>query len=193
MRYKADHKENTRAMILKEAGVQLLAAGPEGVHVAEIMSKAGLTHGGFYAHFASKDDLVVAAIAQKFANSRAAFQDHMEGRLPAEGMRRYIDAYLSKKHRDAVTTGCPLPRLLATMPSLSPDALETLRTGLSRYNAGLARHLKKLGHARSSDLARSIVAEMVGTLSVARAWGNSKTSDDILRRARSGIKRRLGL
>ena len=126
-------------------------------------------------------------------NARAAFQNYLEGRGPADGMRCYIDWYLSKRHRDAITTGCPLPRLLATMPSLSPAAVETLRTELSRSDAAMARHLKKLGHVRVSDLARSIKAEMVGTLSVARAWGNSKISDEILRRARSGIKRRLGL
>ena len=193
MRYKSGHKEKTRSRVLDEAAGQLLAAGPEGVHVADIMLKAGLTHGGFYAHFASKDELIVAAIRHKCANSRAVFQNYVEGRSPADGMRCLIDGYLSTRHRDAVTTGCPMPRLWGALPNLSREARDALTTGLTRSTAIIARQLKRLGHPGATDLARSIVAELVGTLSLARVWGNSKTSNNILRNARSELKRRLAL
>ena len=193
MRYKAGHKNNTRELILKEAAVQLLAVGPEGIHIAEIMAKVGLTHGGFYAHFTSKDEFIAATIAQKCAGSRAALQAYLEGKAPDDGMRCLIDGYLSTRHRDAITTGCAMPRLLAELPNLSPAARAALMTGLARTIGLIATHLKKLGHSGARDLARSIVAEMVGTISLARVWGNSKTSDAILRSARLELKQRLAL
>src|SRR5690348_9757572 len=101
MRYKSTHKDNTRASILQEAGVQLLLDGPHGIHIADLMAKSGLTHGGFYAHFSSKEALIAAAIDQKFKHSYGFMKRCMARRDTADGLRCYIDAYLSPAHRDA--------------------------------------------------------------------------------------------
>jgi len=86
-----------------------------------------------------------------------------------------------------------MPRLWGSLPNLSREARDALTTGLTRSTAIIARQLKRLGHPGATNLARSVVAELVGTLSLARVWGNSKTSDNFLRNARSDLKRRLAL
>src|SRR6516225_1792267 len=101
MRYDAEHKQKTRAKVLEVAAQAIRKDGPDRIGVASVMAEAGLTHGGFYAHFKSKDELVTAAIEQMFEESRARVAHEMEGRTPAAGLAAYIDFYLSKKHRDA--------------------------------------------------------------------------------------------
>jgi TetR/AcrR family transcriptional regulator, transcriptional repressor for nem operon len=193
MRYESTHKENTRASILQQAGVQLLLKGPSGIRIADLMAQTGLTHGGFYAHFASKEVLIAAAIEQKFEDSRAFLKRCMAGRDTADGLRRYIDAYLSATHRDASGTGCPMPRLMAEMSLLSDAARTSVTRGMAKLNVMMSGYLRRLGHPHASDLARFVTAELVGTLCVARAWGVNKKSDVILRRSRASVKQRLGL
>ena len=86
MRYDSEHKARTHARLLKEAAATIRAVGPDGIGVAGLMAKAGLTHGGFYAHFKSKDDLVAQAITRMFDDSRALFEARIEGRAPADGL-----------------------------------------------------------------------------------------------------------
>jgi len=104
MRYDAEHKQKTREKVLKAAAKAIRADGPHRVGVADVMSKAGLTHGGFYAHFTSKDDLIAAAIEQMFDESRIRMARETEDKPPREALRSYIDFYLSSGHRDARQT-----------------------------------------------------------------------------------------
>src|SRR5258707_9470405 len=100
MRYDDNHKERTRARVLAEAAAAIRGKGVERVGVAEVMAGAGLTHGGFYAHFKSKDDLLTEAISYMFDDAYASFLRHTEGRAPADALSHYIDAYLATSHRD---------------------------------------------------------------------------------------------
>ena len=83
MRYDAEHKQKTRERVVQEAAREIRAQGPHRVGVAGIMAKAGLTHGGFYAHFASKDDLVLAAMEQMFRDGQKRVQTEMRDLPPA--------------------------------------------------------------------------------------------------------------
>src|SRR5260370_42009672 len=94
MRYDNNHKERTRARVLAEAAAAIRSKGVERVGVAEVMAGAGLTHGGFYAHFQSKDDLVAQAITHMVDAGCAWFVRHTEGRAPADALSNYVDAYL---------------------------------------------------------------------------------------------------
>src|SRR6202161_3125927 len=118
MRYDAEHKQKTRERVLREAAKAIRAEGPHQIAVAGIMARAGLTHGGFYAHFASKDDLIVAAIESMFDDAVANFERRTAGKSPADALRTYIDFYLSPGHRNARETGCPLASLSADIPRL---------------------------------------------------------------------------
>jgi TetR/AcrR family transcriptional repressor of nem operon len=193
MRYDADHKQQTRERVLKEAAKAIRAQGPHKIGVAAVMAKAGLTHGGFYAHFESKDDFIAQAIGQMFDEGGKQLRRSMEGRQPAEGLATYIDFYLSAAHRDARTTGCPLPFLAADAPRLTPASRERYAQGVAALEGRLAQALAESGHADAPDLAGSILAEMVGALGLARAEPDAARSDQILSRSKASLKRRLGL
>jgi TetR/AcrR family transcriptional repressor of nem operon len=156
-----------------------------------MMAKAGLTHGGFYAHFASKDDLVVAAMSQMFDEASAKFDRLTQGKPPAAALRAYIDFYLSRQHRDARDTGCPLPSLSADLPRLGIAARQQFAAGVAGLTARLAGLLSALGCPDGKMLASSALAEMVGALSLARGVADPKQSDAILKASRDALKHRL--
>jgi TetR/AcrR family transcriptional repressor of nem operon len=193
VRYDAEHKEKTRERVLKEAAKAIRAEGPHRIAVAGVMAKAGLTHGGFYAHFKSKDDLVAAAIDEMFKDASARFFNATDGFSPEEGMVRYLNFYLSRGHRDARGTGCPVAALSADLPRMEGLAQARYGQGVAGLTAKLEGQLVALGHEGAADIARSMVAELVGALSLARAVGDPAQSDQILQTSRRAVKQRLGL
>jgi TetR/AcrR family transcriptional repressor of nem operon len=194
MRYDREHKEKTRERVLQEAAKAIRLDGPHKVGVAEVMAKAGLTHGGFYAHFASKDELVDQAIGQMFKEGQArlskAFED---GRSPAQALAAYVDFYLSPAHRDTRTAGCPLPFLSADAPRLTEASRERYARGVAGLTANIAQALTEMGRPDPEDTAGSVLSEMVGAVALARAEPDPARSDDILERSKRAVKRRLGL
>ncbi len=193
MRYDSEHKARTRAKVVKEAAATIRAVGPDGIGVAGLMAKVGLTHGGFYAHFKSKDDLVAEAVGQMFDDSRAMFEACTEGRAPAEGLAGYIDFYLSEWHRDEANRGCPLPRLSGELARLPGPARDRFADGAAGLTGRIAALLEKLGTSDADLAAASIVSEMVGALALARAVPDREQSNRILEASRGGLKRRLGV
>ena len=193
MRYDAEHKLKTREKVLEAAAEAIRLDGPHKVGVAEVMTKAGLTHGGFYAHFKSKDDLIACAIDHMFATSAQRRLDGMKDWPPAKALAAYIDFYLSQGHRDARTTGCAMPALAADLPRLSPAAQEAFAGGVRRMTGRIAGLLAATGHVEAEDLASSTVAEMVGALSLARAEPDPARSNLILERSLRILKQRLDL
>jgi TetR/AcrR family transcriptional repressor of nem operon len=193
MRYDEEHKRKTRARILKTAARAIRAQGPHRVGVAAMMRKAGLTHGGFYAHFDSKEAMVSAAIDRMFDESHARWIAETELRAPADGLRAYIDVYLSPAHRDARSVGCPVAALLADLPRLTPACRRTFASGLRQLTNSFAKHLAKLGHADAESLASSAISEMVGALALARGEPDRARSAAHLAATRRLLKRRLGL
>lgn len=192
MRYDAEHKQKTRERVLTEAARAIRAEGPHRMAVAGVMARAGLTHGGFYAHFASKDDLVAAAIDRMFAEVRGRLQAGPD--TPArEALQGYVGYYLSRTHRDSRTMGCPLPFLMADAPRLEPVARERFARGVTALTATLAGHLSDLGWDEAEAEASSMLAEMVGALSMARAEPDPERSDRILEHSRRALRRRYDL
>ena len=193
MRYDAEHKERTREKVLRAAAKAIRAEGPHRIGVAQVMAKAGLTHGGFYAHFASKDELVAASIGQMFKDSAGRFAAETEGVSPAEGLAHYVDFYLSPTHRDSRGSGCPLPYLSADAPRLTPAGREAFAAGVDRLRGRLAAKLELLGVADAPAEASSMLSELVGALSLARAEPDPTKSDAILADSRLAIKTRFHL
>src|ERR1700722_511263 len=191
MRYDADQKERTHRQILAEAANAIRTKGPDRVGVAEVMSKLGLTHGGFYAHFASKDDLVAQAITSMFEQGYANFLRKTEGLEPREALEAYVNWYLSKAHRDMPNRGCPLASVSGDLPRL-PDAARSRYTeGVERLTAAIAKLIKKLGFKNAEALALSALSEMAGALALARAVSDSERSDWMLQASCEMVKSRL--
>jgi TetR/AcrR family transcriptional regulator, transcriptional repressor for nem operon len=192
MRYDPEHKQRTREKILTEAAAALRRDGPDRIAVAGVMARAGLTHGGFYAHFASKEDLLVAAVSHMFTGALAHMEDVLRERTPQQGMLAYIGFYLSDEHRDRRDCGCPLPAMAADMPRLGLAAREAFERGAAQLTTRLAEALAPLvGAAESGTLAVSVLAELVGAVVLARSIASAAHSSTLLRACREALARRL--
>jgi TetR/AcrR family transcriptional repressor of nem operon len=193
MRYDTDHKERMHRQILAEAAIAIRAKGPDRVGVAEVMSRLGLTHGGFYAHFESKDDLIAQAITYMFDETFARFLRKTEGVEPQKGLADFIDYYLSTIHRDARSRGCALAALSGDLPRLTEVARARFTEGVERLSGAIGKLLKKLNVENVEVMALSAVSEIVGALALSRAVADPKLSEQILRASRGAVKARLGL
>ena len=193
MRYDTEHKQRTHAKIVREAAKAIRQQGPDTVGIASLMARLGLTQGGFYAHFKSKNVLVAEAITHIFDERYAAFQNFLNDVDPAEGLARYIDYYLSANHRDRRDRGCPVVALnsdLARMPAVAKKRFEA---GMQHMTGSLADIMKKLNKPQPHALATSILSEMVGAMAIARTVSNTDLSEQILETARASVKERVGL
>jgi TetR/AcrR family transcriptional repressor of nem operon len=191
MRYDPAHKQRTRNQILTEAASAIRVKGPEAVSVADVMNKLGLTHGGFYAHFASKDELVAEAIGSMFEQGAGRFNDLTGGLEPDRALLAYTDWYLSGAHRDSPSGGCPLAAVSGDLPRLPQSARERYGQGVQRLTAGIASLLRRQGCAAAESQALSILSELVGALVMARAVPDRERSDAMLRSARKRLHERL--
>ena len=192
MRRGASKKEQTRLRVLGEAAGMIRSKGAERVSVAEVMAAAGLTHGGFYAHFNSKDDLVAQAITHMFDAMHTRFLSLTEGREPAAAIANYVDLYLSPAHRLDRADGCPIPTLSGDLPNFSDRARERFTEGTERRVTGLAKLADKLGAKDPEALAWSAVAEMAGALALSRTVSDKRAAA-ILRNSRATVKARFGV
>lgn len=193
MRYDEEHKQRTRRKVLQAAARTIRAEGPDRVGVAAIMAEAGLTHGGFYAHFGSKDELVTEAIRQMFAEARERYLESANGKPPAEGLRDYVRFYLSRTHRDGRGAGCPLPALVTDLQRLPEAARVVFGEGVALLTASLATLLEGIGRPEPGATAQALLSEMVGAVSLARSVADPGQSDAILRTTRDDILRRFSL
>lgn len=193
MRYSDTHKAATRERVLKEAAKEIRAKGPDNVGVAGVMARAGLTHGGFYAHFASKDALVQEAIGTMFADARAR-SDKVDAKGdPRAVLRAYVDFYLSPGHRDSRDRGCPLPTLSGDFARAHPATRERFGAGVVGIANRLAAPLAKLGYADADAESRVLVAQLVGAVALARAVGDRALSDAMLADSHANLVARYGL
>ncbi len=193
MRYAREHREQTRLKILKEAASAIRAKGPEGVGVSALMKQAGLTHGGFYAHFPSKEALVAEAIGVMFDEARHRFDRTLAEADPRAALDKYVGFYLSPLHRDARGKGCPVAALSGDMARLEPAGRERFGEGITRLSQALGAALGGLGAADPERAGRSMLSELVGALLLARAVADPTESDAILADSASAIRARYQL
>ena len=123
MRYRSDHKGDSRRRILTAAARSIREHGSQGVSVAAVMAEAGLTHGGFFfAHFSSKSALITAAIEAMFAESATRLAHRLEAQEPKAALTAHIDYYLSPRHCEPRDAGCPITALGSEAPRLDAAA-----------------------------------------------------------------------
>lgn len=182
VRYSPDHKDKTRSLIIEKTAERIRTSGLEGVGVASIMAEAGLTHGGFYAHFKSRDALLAAGVEHLF-DVGVTLIDRFDERHGDKALPRYLDFYLSPRHRDDMTGGCPVPVLSAEVQRAAPAVKAAFDAGLTR----LADRLGKLMPSGGRKAALGLLGEMAGVLNLARAAADAKASSDLLTEKRKAI------
>lgn len=170
-------KAASHERIVKAAAGRIRRDGVEGVGVADLMREAGLTHGGFYRHFGSRDDLVAEAVEAALAHGsrRAEAAAQLGG---PEALAMTIDAYLSPLHRDKPETGCAV----AALPT---DIARSTQRARAAYTAQVRRYLDlfaELTPGDDPDDPHLILAALVGAIALARAVEDSSLSDEILER-----------
>jgi len=192
MGYSQTHKAETRARLVKLASAALKKYGPERLGVVELMHAAGLTHGGFYAHFKSKEALLVEALEGAFQEAEQIYHrlgDHLP---PRRALAKFIDFYVSAYHRDT-PSNCPIVTLNSDLPRQSKKFRATFDAGLGRLVSILANWIEAAGISDSEAAAASALSTMAGTIAVARAIYDKRISDGLLAAARGSIKTGLGL
>lgn len=198
MRYSPEHKQQSRARILRTATQRLRVDGPERLSVHEVMAGAELTHGAFYAHFASKEALVAEALDAMFGDPFAsgkrldtALADP-QGDVPA-ALHGFLANYLSAAHRDGAGSGCPLPALASDMARNAGPARDRFGQGLLQVSARIAAALQRLGHENPDAAAHRVLAQIVGAITLARALGSGPPSDAILHDNLRALEKELDL
>lgn len=192
MGYSQRHKTETHAKLVKLAGRVLREKGPEKVAVVDLMHSVGLTHGGFYAHFKSREALLVEALKGVFEEAQQTYHHIGDGLPPRRALTNFIDTYVSAAHRDRLS-GCPIVTLGSDFPRQSRTFRATFNSGVKRLVSILARWIDAAGIPNSETLAASILSAMAGAVAVARAVSDKRLSDDVLEATRETIKARLSL
>jgi TetR/AcrR family transcriptional repressor of nem operon len=186
MKVSREQAAENRRRIVETAGRLFRENGYDGIGVADIMKHAGLTHGGFYGHFASKDDLAVEASAQALA-SKAGVWDAAPGDAAQPALARFLTSYLSAKHRDDPGNGCALA-------ALGADAAREPEAVRGAFTVAVRTRLEKLmamfpGRNSAARRRRAIaaLASAVGAVVLARAVADPELSEEILNATKDAL------
>jgi TetR/AcrR family transcriptional regulator, transcriptional repressor for nem operon len=175
MRYPAQETAEKHDRIVKEASRLFREKGFDNVTVAEVMKAAGLTHGAFYAHFSSKQELQEAAVAYGQGVSAVHARNHGATK---KGRRTYADRYLSARHRDNPGNGCTMAALAAEVARSTPEVK-------GAFERGFEEILSAVGGDRKDAIFQT--AALLGGVALARAMQDEKLSEEILRSVRQKL------
>jgi TetR/AcrR family transcriptional repressor of nem operon len=187
MRYSREHKLETHARIVKKASVRLREKGAHGIGVADLMKDAGLTHGGFYAHFDSREALVIEAFADAMDRSTERWRKLAEQTPLDKRLAMIVNSYLTPVHRDDPGHGCAIPTLGAEIARESPKTRKAFAAKLEQMIEMLATQIPDVSRKAARKQAMAAIATMMGTLVLARVAGNGEFSDEILGAGRDAV------
>jgi len=185
MNKQPSRKEQTHERIVGVAARAIRRAGYHGVGVADIMKEAGLTHGGFYAHFESRDALLIEAMQRAGQDGAVALAEHVAAREAAgeSRFRALVEAYLADDQLDDVEGGCIVAALCSEMPRLQGEVREAARRRVLAFVNGVRGALPE---GADASLAETIAATMVGTVQMARTLGD-QSGRAVLARTRRAL------
>lgn len=179
MRYSKEHKQETHARIVRKASVRLREKGAHGVGVADLMKEAGLTHGGFYAHFDSREALVIEAFTYAMDRSVEHWRKIAAETLPEKRLAAIVDSYVSTVHRDDPGRGCAVPSLAAEIARESAKTRKVFGAKLEQLIDVMADQIPEVPRKTARKQAMGMLATMMGTLVLSRVAGG-ELSDEIL-------------
>lgn len=194
MPYAPDHKSRTRARIVASASRLFNRHGFGGVTINRIMAEAGLTRGGFYAHFPDKESLYTEAVTHILGNNPAAEWDEFYVDFSAVGAvlsRQLVEAYLSRRHHESIDVSCPMITLSADVVRGGKAVQGAFRTVLAAMSGAFAAGLD--GSAASTrPRSLALVAAVVGGMMLSRAVGEDALADEIRAAVRAHVLRESG-
>lgn len=187
MRYSREHKFQTHARIVKKASVKLREKGAHGIGVADLMKDAGLTHGGFYAHFNSREALVIEAFTHAMDRSTEFWRKLSEETAPEKRLSKIVNTYLTPAHRDDPGHGCALPALAAEIARESVKTRRVFATRMEQMIDMFAAQFDGVPRKTARKRAMAVLATMMGSLVMARTAGSGEFSDEILKAGREAV------
>ena len=187
MRYSKEHKQETHARIVKKASVRLREKGAHGIGVADLMKEAGLTHGGFYAHFDSREALVIEAFAYAMDRSTERWRKVAEQTAPDKRLATIVQNYLTPLHRDDPGHGCAVPTLGAEIARESPKTRKAFAAKLEQMIDMMADQVLEVPRKGARKQAVAALATMMGTLVLSRIAGSGELSEEILAAGREAV------
>lgn len=176
-------KAETHERIVEVASRAIRRSGYAGTGVADVMKEAGLTHGGFYAHFASRDALLAEAADRAGARAVADAARVAASAPPEQALEALLRTYLSKAHCDAPELGCPVAALGSELPRQAPEVRRAATARIKEMIDLVARQAPDWGQPGAHERALATVATMVGGMIVARAVDDPKLSAAMLEAA----------
>jgi TetR/AcrR family transcriptional regulator, transcriptional repressor for nem operon len=179
----------TRKRIVKAAGAEFAANGISEAALARVMAAAGLTHGGFYRHFASKDQLILEACSNTLLSLVSGLELLVNGKPREQALPLLVDHYVSRAHRDQPRTGCPLAALGSELARSDKPTRRAAMEGFLQLSRLIASHLETLPPRKRTERSMAIVSAMVGAVTLARIAPDSRVSDSVLVATRNYIMR----
>ncbi|HEV3421298.1 MAG TPA: TetR/AcrR family transcriptional regulator [Candidatus Acidoferrum sp.] len=180
MRYRPEHRAEIHRKIVKDAAQRVRAEGLTGAAVSAVMRDAGLTHGGFYKHFRSKDELVVESLREAFREIADRLAQVGEQARPGTAWKAIVKAYLSPEHCDHAEWGCPLAALAPELARTDKRMKAQILGELARYKS---RMLPFMPGRRAADKERAfevIISTMLGAIAIARILPDQATRARVL-------------
>jgi len=189
MRYRPEHRVEIHQEIVKDASRRLRAEGLSGAAVSAVMRDAGLTHGGFYKHFGSKDELVMESLREAFREIGNSLAQAGEQSQPGTAWKAIVKAYLSPEHCDHAECGCPLAALAPELARADKTMKVQILGELMKYKS---RMLPFMPGRRAADKERAfvvIISMMLGAVAIARILPDQATRARVLASARDFLLR----
>ena len=189
MRYRPEHKAEVHQKIVRDASRRVRSEGLDGAGVAAVMRDTGLTHGGFYKHFGSKDELLLESLREAFREIADNLADIAEQPHPEGAWKAIVKTYLSLEYCDHVEYGCPLPALAPELARADKSMKPRIFEELKKYKS---RMLPFMPGQRTADKERaffSIFSTMVGAIEIARMLPEPMMREKVLASARDLLLR----
>lgn len=172
-------KDASHERIVSAAARAIRRSGYDGIGVADIMKEAGLTHGAFYAHFPSREAMLVEAAGRACAESAAVVSDVVASASPEKALEAMLRVYLSREHLEQVETGCPLVALGSETSRQAPEVRRASTQYIKAMVDLVARRSPDWGRPCAHEQALVTIATMVGALLLARAVDEPVLSDHL--------------
>lgn len=189
MRYPAAHKAETHEQLVKDASRRIRIAGIKGTAISAMMQDAGLTHGGFYKHFGSKDELLMESLSQAFQEISDRLSETAEKSPPQTAWKAIVKTYLSLESCDHVEYGCPLPTLAPELARADNAMKARIFEEVKKYRSRMLPFMPGERTAEKEQAFFSIFSTMVGAVEIARLLPEPAMREKVLASARDLLLR----